>query len=337
MNNKNKDLNELKKKYIIKSDKKVKILKINNDDNKSISMEESLKLNQVLLWGLNQVDSIILNKYKDKILKPIKIYKKDTLDTIELNHIEYNPKYNYSYNNLEFLNKEYERIENKLLNEKLIDIEYEKLLDLQEKIYESIENIEFNNPQNSQNSQDSENSSNIQIKNNIIKKKINDKNIEIYNEIEFNSDSESIKIHQKKTKKPKLKPYFWIGCIPDGYKEATQEEAILNKKVFWFGKNKVSRELYNLYDITGTICIDNLNIKDINTKIIALKGKSRYYKKEYEYNTITLNSGKLSENDIIKLKKKMEEINNCYSKTIDVLNFYVKNLENKKNINKSYA
>jgi len=314
-------INKLKNK--IKCNDKIKIFKINSDDNNLISMEDSLKLNQVLLWGLNQVDSIILKKYEDEFIKSFKIHKKNYYsDNKELNHSEYDPKYNYYYNNLDFLNIEYERIENKLLNDKITDLEYEKLLDLQDKLTELIENL------NSENSENSENS------NHKIVKKINDKKMEIYNDSQIDSKIEKM-ISQKRGRKNKLKPYYWIGNIPDGYREASEEEAILNKKVSWFGKKKVSRELYNIYNITGALFIDNLKEKDINTKIIALKGKARFYKKEYEYNKITLTSRKLNEFDSNKLKEKIDDIKNSYLKTINILNLFVKKLENNKKIIKT--
>ena len=200
----------------------------------------------------------------------------------------------------------------------IIDIneEYEKIMHLQDKLIEIIENLqsqsEINNLENTNN------------------------NLVFDSESESNSDSDSdSNLNKKKvSRKKKLKPYFLIGKIPDGYREATQEEAIIKKKVNLFGKYKVSRELYNIHNVTGTLCINGLTEKDIKLKIIALKGKLRYYKKEYEYEQISLSSNKISEIHKENIKKKIEELQNNYKKTIDVINFYVQSLNNLDKIKK---
>ena len=57
---------------------------------------------------------------------------------------------------------------------------------------------------------------------------------------------------EPKTKHTKAKPWYYIGDIPKGYREATEDEAIINNKVSEYGKYVVDEDkwiLYRDYDI----------------------------------------------------------------------------------------
>lgn len=282
------------KKNIVNSDNGKKKLNLKK---KSYSMKEALEKNEVLLWGLNKIDSIILN-----------IYEIDYIKKRKKNINKFNPNNIYTIDDIEFLNQQNNLIENKLNSNNISDDEYEKLLDLQDKLIDIINNF----------------------KNNITDLVNSKKNIQNSINLEKEKEKESLKnnnLIDNKTKKKKFKPYYFIGNIPEGFRESTEEEAILNKKVSFFGKKKVSRELYNLYEITGILYIENLKEKEINRFIIALKGKSLYYKKKINYNIITLNSGKIIGEDLNILKEKINTLKNSYDITINIMNSYIKNLE----------
>ena len=119
-----------------------------------------------------------------------------------------------------------------------------------------------------------------------------------------------------------------MGKIPEGYREATEEEAIINKKVSLFGKKRVNRELHSLFEITGTIYIDTEELPIINQQIMGLKGKMSYYKKEIEYKNKSLESDAISQEMINEIKNKISDIQNCYKKTVDIHNIYVKKYNN---------
>ena len=311
---------------IINSKSKIIKIKTNNKDTIK-SMDESFKTNEVLFWGLNKVDSIILNLYEDNFTKENK--KPKVLDKKENKIYKiFDPNEKYSVNDLNFLNKEYEKIEIKL--DKLTDLndECEKLMDLQDNLTNIIENLQTQKDNNLENS----NNDTVFTSDSTILVQQSDSDSDLDSDSDSDSDS-NIENKKKVGRKKILKPYFWIGKIPQGYREATQEEAILKKKVSCFGKNKVSREIYNMYDVTGTICVNNLKEKDIKLKIIALKGKLRFYKKEYDYESISFNSGKNIGVHREEIKNKIEELQYCYKKTADVINFYVQNLNNINNIN----
>ena len=328
--------------------KKVKIVKIKLTSNepKKKSMEDALKSNEVLLWGFNRIDSILLDKYPNvknnnhirKIneqnlsnneIKAIKETQK-TLDT------EYNPSNTYNICDLDFLNLEYNRIENKISQMFDLNDEYDNLLDLQDSLTELVNEL---TEQSKKNNQDT-------IVQNPIAYIIDDANANIINlgDIDNTNDNTTdnqvlieVEIDKKKkstkstitsrtsrtSKTSKLKPYYYIGEIPEGYREAKEEEAIINKKVSFYGKKRVNRELNSLFEITGTIYMHMTNKGELNKQIMALKGKLTYYKKEIEYHKISLDKDTNTDEIKDEIKDKIIEIQKYYRKTLDVYNLYV--------------
>lgn len=292
---------------------------ISNQNSIANSMIDSLKNNQVLLWGLNQIDTILLDIYEQNInLKP----SNKSNEHIQNNTIKnvfakssdniYDPTHTYTTADLEFLNNEYTRIDIQISKMTTVDSEFDNLMDMQDLLAELIEKLEteFNNS-----NQNSDLISNI-----------TSDSTDSNNSTNFEKKSKSKKISKSK-KTVKLKPYYNIGEIPEGYREATQEEAILNKKIGLFGKKKASRELTNLFDICGTIYIENTNLKELNLIILKLKGKLNYYKKEQEYLKISISSDKISYEQKEEKKIKLKELEVYARKTLDIFNLYVKNYE----------
>lgn len=314
----------------IKVKKNITIFKKKND-NKIInikpiqkvekkSMDDALEKNEVNLWGLNIIDSILLKKYDhNQIINKKKSDIVNGVDNIlqKTKDLEFDPEHTYTWIDLDFLNKEYDRIEKRL--EQMIELneEYEELIEKQDLLSEIIDELKIKEKifyfQNKNESPQSDIKKNPDIKKNITNKITPDKNV--------------IAKHNNKSKSfesLKLKPYYYIGEIPKGYREATEEEAITNKKVSFYGKKKVDRELYNLFDITGTIYINTDNLNELNNQIFALRGKLRFYKKEYEYNKIYLDSDNIDKIKYDEIKEKMQKIKNSYKKTLDLCNLYIK-------------
>lgn len=291
------------------------IIKIKSNEEENLSMEDSFKLNKVLLWGLNKVDSIILEINEKQNLKKSIISTKSIKSNkilTKTNDTEYDPSHIYNTCDIDFLNKEYQKIEIKISKMTDYGDEFDKIIDIQDKLSDLINNLEF---KLNDNLDDSYNSGIEDLD-----------NLDNLDKLEFkNTDN---KKNNNRGRKIKLKPYYNIGEIPDGFREATQEEAILNKKVSFFGKKKVSRELYNIFNVTGTLFLTNLNLKEINIKIISLKGKLKYYKKQYEYYKISLESDDISQENFEKYTRKLDDINTYYKKTHDVLNLYLQHYAN---------
>ncbi len=311
--NKNKIKNKVKNN--ISFFKKDKPLKINLHYDKSMhnkSMDEAIMSNQVLLWGLNKIDSILLNPY-EKNYSRLKIKQNITTNNVKMTDDDITNKYihKYTHHDLNWLNHEYEIVENKIL--KLTDLtdEYDDLLNLQDHLSDLINELmdESKNNQTNKNKDFNQNEQN-----------------DVLMEIEIKPLKSTKSTKSTKSIKPikPIKPYYWIGEIPPGYREATQEEAILNKKVSLFGKKKVDRELHSLFEITGTIYINTDELAKLNQHIISLKGKINYYKKDLIHKKILLNSDAINQETETEIKNKILNIKNCYKKTIDMYNLYVK-------------
>lgn len=312
-----------------------------------MSMDEALKANEVFLWGLNRVDSIILESYEKDYLKKCitknikcdenkKNNDESELHTQNLNikttDLIFEPTHTYNPCDIHFLKKEYDRIENELSSGIGCGNEYNDLMELQDELAELIDRLEEERDELGLDSEPEQNSDEDKEDD---KEEDNEDENENEND-EDNDDNkqnkleEGINVQKKRGRAKKLKPYYLIGNIPEGYREATQEEAITNKKVSWFGKRKVKRELYNLYCVCGTLFIPTSNLKEINLKKISLKGKLNYYKKEYDYCKVSLGSSKITPQHALEIQEKMNEINDCHKKTLDVYKLYLDCIKTKK-------
>jgi hypothetical protein len=309
--------------------KKNQMIKVKNDIYKKKSMGEALKDNEVLLWGINQIDSVILKPYELNYKKPEtkNTDKNNSITNIENQYkkttdIKYfsGHKNKYNYLDLDFLNSEYERIDKEISSFTELGDEFDKMMEIQDELGELIEELEYDKKTLEQ----EKNNSDVLIKH---KTTISD------TETESDLDSESdLKKKSKKSKKSIrrakiLKPYYWVGKIPDGYRESTQEEAILKKKVSWFGKKKVSKQMYDLHNVTGTLFVEDLKPRELSLKIASLRGKLTYYRKQIDYYKISLDSDNISSDSIQNCKSKIEEFTDCYKKTLNVLEQYLEQQE----------
>lgn len=317
--------NKVKKNInIFKKDKFIKIKSSIQPIKKS--MIDALKLNEVNLWGFNSIDSILLGLYEKNKKTNNNMYINDIYDNyinnknneIKTLDTEFNPNNHYNICDLDFLNNEYNSIENKI--NKLDDSseEYEYLLEVQDNLCDIINTLE---------SKLKYERINTGIKTINLSKNNNNNNKEnedIIIELEI-EPKKSVKSEKKTNIKiKKLKPYYYIDKVPDGYRESTEEEAILNKKVSLYGKKKINRELNTLFEITGTIYMNITDLTELNNQLALLKGKLRYYKKEIDYYKISLESDSITFEYSIKIKEKIKEMKNNYKKTLDIYNLFLK-------------
>jgi len=87
-------------------------------------------------------------------------------------------------------------------------------------------------------------------------------------------------VKEKEAKKEiKLKPWFYIGDIPRGYREATEEEAILKNMVSPYGKYKVD---YNLWFFWDKYHINISQKQNDSSLIIGLSATKRQIKRVIE-------------------------------------------------------
>lgn len=279
--------------------------------------------NQVLLWGIKPVKKSLLeefdkgNKNPNSIVrkKEPKIKETGKKETVKKEPVKrvFSMDEDYGTQDLPFLNKEYERIDNEMSKPISME-EMDELTEQQDKLYELIEGLEAlqkmggrgcSQPNNydceSESESDSDND-HYNIKE-IVKKLLGkgfkkgspealahavkmrkareDKRAGIVKEVVVKQTSKARVVKgsneakelaqklveakkKKKTEAPKEekvkpvkkgKPWFYIGDIPRGYREATEDEAIIKKKISEYGKRLVDKdkwELYNEYDILLT-------------------------------------------------------------------------------------
>lgn len=85
------------------------------------------------------------------------------------------------------------------------------------------------------------------------------------------------KVEEENAKKPqkiKGKPYYYIGDIPKGYREATMIEAIKNKKVSKYGKYVVDEGVFTYFENYGIILDKDADDKEISVQMFVLKKKT---------------------------------------------------------------
>lgn len=292
--------------------------------------------NEVLLWGENSVKKSLLEQYdkgnknpysnkRIKEVKEIKVKKEPVKRVFTLGE-------DYGIQDLDFLNKEYERIDKEISNGA-------DLYDLQDSLYDLIEGLEamqkisggkgLNKKQilkeyalNEDIIGDDFVGSSIKKtgkgfkkgspeaiehakkmreaieakkkpKGEIIKKaskarveKGSEKAKELGKKLaeakkRKKEEAERIKEEEDKKKpiikeiiKPKGKPWFYIGDIPKGYREATEDEAIMAKKVSYYGKYTVDSEKWRLYkDYNILLSTDKTN-KEIEWSMNGLKKRT---------------------------------------------------------------
>jgi hypothetical protein len=78
----------------------------------------------------------------------------------------------------------------------------------------------------------------------------------------------------KPREKLKGKPYYYIGDIPQGYREATMMEAIKNNKVSEYGKYPVDLDMYSYFRDYGVLLNENADDNEIRVMLSVLKKKT---------------------------------------------------------------
>ena len=78
----------------------------------------------------------------------------------------------------------------------------------------------------------------------------------------------------KVIEKPKGKPWYYIGDIPKGYREATEDEAIMAKKVSYYGKYVVDSEKWRLFKDYNILLTPDKTNKEIEWSMNGLKRRT---------------------------------------------------------------
>ena len=212
--------------------------------------KEAFENNKVLLWGEKQASKKLLKIYDVGNKNPRSVPRKQKDEEAKPKKVKkrvFNENEVYTKKDIPFLRQELERVEEE--QENAGDDDVDDLLDLMDKIEDAIEKAESQaegtgfkkgSPQALAWAQRM--------------KEARDAKKALLAPIKEAKAKEEAKKKEKKefVSRKKGKPWFYIGDIPKGYREATMDEAIESKKVSEYGKHLVDNDRWILnrdYDI----------------------------------------------------------------------------------------
>lgn len=293
------------------------------------------KVNKLMLWGFKSYKE--LDEYKNEAKKEVKKEPKKEVKNEAKKEVKkdvkrepFNLEENYGVEDLEFLNKEYDRIENIL--GKLDDMDkIEEYEELQDKLYQLIEGLEMMKKMQGgavKTAGKTVKSTAKPITKEEVKKEVKTskkpaKGSEEAKELgrrlaearkKKREERGVVVIDEKKDYKKDLTPYYKFGEIPQGYRPATMEEAIRNNEIGEYGRFVVDDNVYYYYKKHTIMLNDNISDIMLNITLNGLKRrimtllneieiyKSRVdndkYKDSIEENIEKLNEYKLSKKEV---------------------------------------
>ena len=287
----------------------IKIKSQHVNENNILSTENEIKQalqdNKVLLWGEHAVSSLLLKEYDKGNKNPYSRKVTKTSEIINKKIKKEKPiiktfllKETYSQSDLPWLNEELKRLE-KTTDYDMYDALYE-VIDSLEVMEELNNNLAKNREIDLEinfNTENKEHELKIKCKNKIpelkieseknlseikqtIKKKNtnNKKNLsKCIENIQKISETKKQNIEEKNKltigKKLTGKPWYYIGEISNGYRPATQYEAIKAKKVSYYGKYVVNEKFWTIYRDYNILLDPDKNLNETIGCFIGLKNK----------------------------------------------------------------
>lgn len=303
------------------------------------SQTKAFEDNKVLLWGEHSVKKSLLDEYDKGNKNPNSTLRKKKADEVVEKKIvkkrEFEVGGDYGVGDLDFLNKEYDRIDNEMSKPNVSMEEMDELMDIQEKLADLIEGLEhFKKISGSSIKQGGKIhyvvSSTLDddfIGGTLIKQlvgkgfkkgspeaiahaekmrkaldskkpKVDKTTIKSKARVEKGSEEAKalgqrlaearkkkktiVEVKQEPVKKITGKPWFYIGDIPKGYREATEDEAILAKKVSEYGKYVVDSEKWRLFRDYDILLSDKKTDREIEWSMNGLKRRIMDSLKEIE-------------------------------------------------------
>ena len=132
---------------------------------------------------------------------------------------------------------------------------------------------------------------------------------------------------KEKTRHQKLKPWYYVGIIPKGYREATEDEAIRNYRVGSYGKYKVDIVKNEFFDKYKILLSHDMSNDDIKMALIGIPKKINR-----SFNEIEILENKLANN------KYTEQQHHAYDNKLDEEKHTNKNLQKAYNwVSRLYA
>lgn len=101
-------------------------------------------------------------------------------------------------------------------------------------------------------------------------------------------------VKQEPVKKSSLKPWYYLGDVPKGYREATEDEAIFNHKVSKYGKYVVDKTKYEMFELYGLRLTREHSDRDLTFALNGTKKRIMKSLQEIEILKTRVNSDKYS-------------------------------------------
>lgn len=303
-----------------------------------------------MLWGVKIAPKELIKKanenMKGNVVKPVeevkqtpaKEAKPEVLKVKPPHLLEFDVNANYGIEDLDFLNKEYDRIEGLFNTIEDFD-EIEELEDIQDKLANLIEGLEQMKKVSGQGFKKGSEEAKEHMRKVREAKQAKKGVYATKNEVKQTSKARVEKgteeakeigkrlaearkkkkemtikeqpIEQEKPTITKLKgrPFYYAEKLPKGYHYATEEEAIQHKKVGEIGKYEVDHVRYKLYTMYGLLLTDNIDTKALYWVIMGLKRRIMKLLEKVEIYEIKKSSDKH--------KDKRDEITNKYEELED--------------------
>lgn len=341
-------------------------------------MQEAIKNNKVMLWGLKKIDSKLLGPYEKKYIPPIEKRgrPKKELDVKKTKKKEFDLEEDYGVEDLEFLKSESDRIDTDLNKKDIPDELYEELTEKQDKIYDLIEVLEGLKKISLQNQVTGHplrmpEGQSIQINKQPIevnmiggliiegdkfkcpicdvsfdtkqkmerhiktkKHEANLKKNNIINVKDYNDNLLKIERRKRVVKKiddepkkktiKKLLPYFFIGEVPEGYREATELEALESGKYSEYGKKKIDNQRFKDFSELGQVFNDKLDEREMFLKTVGIRGRMQRLTKEHSKIVNRHGFNKLTKGEQERLTSEANVLNKRFERLGDFYNRYSK-------------
>lgn len=118
--------------------------------------------------------------------------------------------------------------------------------------------------------------------------------------------AEKKRAEKEKARSEKAKPWYYVGIIPKGYREATEDEAITNHKVGAYGKHVVDTLKYEFYEKYNILLSHSLTKDQINYALLGIPKRIKRSFIEIEILEAKLENHKYAK-DHNKYENKLEE------------------------------
>ena len=112
---------------------------------------------------------------------------------------------------------------------------------------------------------------------------------------------------KSKLRNEKSKPWYYVGIIPRGYREATEDEAIKNHKVGSYGKYEVDTLKYEFYDKYNILLSHDLTETEMKMALLGIPKKINRSYQEIEILENKLENNKYSESQHHSYDNKLAE------------------------------